>query len=306
LLALLATTKGVEIEKGELIARGRTSEIFAWGENQVLKLLLEEYPVSDAEREARITEAAHQLGLPVPAVGDVVEVDGRWGIVFERVEGPSMRKAAIRKGAVYYRMLAELHASIHSREITELPSQREMLKSKIKEVMDAAARLTEIIPEEREQLLRVIEAVLKVLGQLPDGSAVCHGDYHPDNIIMSARGPIIIDWLDATKGNPLADVARTSLLLRTSAPPGVGPVLRYLIHLGGSWIYSIYLKEYLRLRSVAREEIDAWLPVVAVARLTDNITEEEKWRLVRMIAAGLKGKVEDAGLRLLRRRRPSQ
>jgi len=295
-------------EKGELIALGGTAEVFTWGDNQVLKLLLEGYPASDVEREARVTEAAHQFGLPVPAVEGVVEMDGRWGIVFERVEGPSMLIAMSKRGkfAVYARMLAELHAGIHSREITELPSQREMLESRIKEVMAAVASLTENTPEEREQLRRVIEGALEVLGQLPDGSAVCHGDYHPDNIIISARGPIIIDWLDATKGNPLADVARTSLLFRVSVPPGAGPVLRYITHLGGSLLNSIYLKKYLRLRSVTREEIAAWLPVIAVARLTDNISDEEKWRLIRVIETGLKGKAEDAGLRLLRRLRASQ
>lgn len=46
-------------------------------------------------------------------------------------------------------------------------------------------------------------------------------DFHPDNVLLAARGPVIIDWPDATRGQPLADVARTSLLLRLGGlPPG--------------------------------------------------------------------------------------
>jgi Ser/Thr protein kinase RdoA (MazF antagonist) len=34
---------------------------------------------------------------------------------------------------------------------------------------------------------------LERLNQLPDGDALCHGDYHPDNVLMTRNGPIIID-----------------------------------------------------------------------------------------------------------------
>ncbi|MFC2013409.1 phosphotransferase family protein [Chloroflexota bacterium] len=70
---------------------------------------------------------------------------------------------------------------------------------------------------------RVKEVVLEALEQLPDGSAVCHGDFHPRNIIISSRGPVIIDWANATQGNPLADVAWILLASQTAAwQPGTG------------------------------------------------------------------------------------
>src|SRR5262249_24371676 len=58
--------------------------------------------------------------------------------------------------------------------------------------------------------------ILRVLETLPDADALCHGDYHPDNVLLSARGPLVIDWENAALGDPLADVARTLLLFRTS------------------------------------------------------------------------------------------
>jgi len=115
------------IEKGKQISRGRTAEIYNWKDGQVLKLFLEAYPFSDAEREARVTEAAHKAGLPVPAVKEVMEVEGRGGIVFEQVEGPIMSKVVASKPwklSHYANMMAELHARMHSCEIPGLPSQR--------------------------------------------------------------------------------------------------------------------------------------------------------------------------------------
>ena len=76
--------------KGELLARGRTAEVFVWKDGQVLKLFLEKYPAEQVAYEARVTGAIYKAGLPAPAVGGVVEVDGRRGIIFERVDGPSM------------------------------------------------------------------------------------------------------------------------------------------------------------------------------------------------------------------------
>ena len=262
-------------EKGPMIARGRTAEIFAWKDNQVLKLFLDRFPAAGAEHEARLTQAVHEAGLPAPAVEGTVEVDGRSGIVFERVEGPSMLELLTSKPWKLFRLartLAELQAAIHSCEAPELPSLRRRLEEKIRAVA--------LLPTKTK------EAVLEVLAELPDGRAVCHGDFHPDQIIMSSKGPIIIDWIDATQGNPLADVTRTCLLLRMGEVPSF-MARRWLINSVRALFHSIYLRRYLRLRSGSREQIAAWLLPVAAARLSEDIPEEEP-RLLALVEANLK------------------
>ena len=262
-------------EKGPMIARGRTAEIFLWKDNQVLKLFLDWCPAHWIEEEARGTQAVHKVGLPVPAVEGIVEVEGRLGIVLERVEGPSMLGLLTSKPWKLFRLarvLAELHAEMHSREVPELPSQRRGLERAI----------------QREDVLPVNtkEVVLKALEKLPNGSAVCHGDFHPDNIIMSSRGPIIIDWMAVKQGNPLADVARTSLLFQTAeVPPFIAG--RWLINWVRGLSHSTYLKRYLQLRPASREQIAAWQLPVAAARLAENIPGE-KDRLLALIEAKLK------------------
>jgi aminoglycoside phosphotransferase (APT) family kinase protein len=50
--------------------------------------------------------------------------------------------------------------------------------------------------------------ILASLGELPNGNVICHGDFHPKNVLITTEGPVIIDWADATLGHPLADVDR--------------------------------------------------------------------------------------------------
>ena len=53
-------------------------------------------------------------------------------------------------------------------------------------------------------------AALNMLRQLPDDDKLCHGDFHPDNIIVAPDGLVVVDWANAVCGHPLADVARTA------------------------------------------------------------------------------------------------
>ncbi|NJD59488.1 MAG: hypothetical protein FIA98_08825, partial [Anaerolineae bacterium] len=119
---------------GALIAVGLTAEIFAWREGCVLKLFRLGRSPQTLEYEARLSRAVHATGLPVPAVGDVIEMNGRFGLELERVDGPSMTEMLIRKPwklPLFARQLANLQADMHTRQVPELPSQKECLISKI-------------------------------------------------------------------------------------------------------------------------------------------------------------------------------
>ena len=102
---------------GEPIAVGRTAEIYDWEEGQILKLFRDWFPAHSVEQEARNARAVHAAGLPVPAVGEVIEIDGRLGLIYERVEGPSMEETLKAKLWTLFRsarLLAELHADMHA------------------------------------------------------------------------------------------------------------------------------------------------------------------------------------------------
>lgn len=246
------------------IAQGRTAEIFAWTDGCILKLARSEFSLTYLEGEAAITRALHEAGLPVPRVLDVVEVDGRAGIVFERVEGPSMMKTMLSRPWMMPGLagiLAELHASMHKSTAQGLPLQREYLEKRIQGA--------ESLPDDLKQ------AVIDALHHLPDGSAVCHGDFHPGNIILSPQSHVILDWHDATLGNPLADVARTSLLLRVGALP---PDTRFgmIINAARRWFHRAYIRRYLELRPESWKEMASWRLPLTAARMSENIEGEQE------------------------------
>jgi len=257
---------------GALIGQGRTAEIYAWGDNKALKLYHAGWPASWAEHEAQISRVVAATGLPVPAVGGTLELDGRYGILFERIVGPSLVRQFSAKPWTLARALrafTDLHLAMHERVISGLPSQREQLARLIQEASP--------LPGE------IRKAALERLEQLPDGVALCHGDYHPDNVLAPRNGPVIIDWGGASSGHPLADVARTALLLQVGEPPS-SQTNKWLLAPARVLVRRAYIRRCLRLRPASKVELAAWRFPIAVARLGEGIAEEKN-KLLQLIEA---------------------
>lgn len=256
------------------IAQGRTAEIFAWNHDQILKLYHAWCPPDWVEYEARVARAIVAGGIPTPAAGEVVEIGGRRGIVYERVQGVSMlRDMKTRPWRLLHhaRSLAELHVAIHRLTLPGLPSYRDDLERII--------RRTEYLPDS----LRI--EVLDLLRTLPDGQTLCHGDFHPDNILLTVRGPVVIDWMTAKSGSPWADVARTSIILSIgvrAARDIVSPLIRLLSRL----YHRTYLHHYRTLSSSGGDELQGWTPVIAAARLAEQIGPERD-ALIDIVREGL-------------------
>jgi uncharacterized protein (TIGR02172 family) len=267
------------MEKGALIGEGRTAQVYAWGDGHILKLYQEWMPAASIEWEFTTTRRVHDSGLPVPAADEILHVDGRMGIVFERIHGVSMLADLVAnpgKIIPLSRLLAELHARLHA---CVLSADAYSQKQQIERAIGLDGSLSE--PEKR--------IILDILGRLPDGNAICHGDFHPDNILMTGHGPVIIDWMTATRGHPLGDVARTALLFQTGGlPAGIAFGRRLVINALRRLIFSTYLKRYLQLHPASRSEIDAWkLPIYAARLMEVQGYPAEKQLILRRIRAGL-------------------
>jgi uncharacterized protein (TIGR02172 family) len=267
------------MQKGALIGEGRTAQVYAWGDGHILKLYQEWMPASPIEWEFATTRLAMEAGLPVPAAEEIVHLDGRLGIVFERVHGVSMLADLVTnpgKIIPLSRLLAELHTRLHE---CVLPADAYSQKQQIERGIGLDESLSEVEKH----------TILDILRRLPDGNAVCHGDFHPDNILLTSHGPVIIDWMTATRGYPLGDVARTALLFQTGGlPPGISFGRRLMINALRRLIFSIYLKRYLQLHPASRSEIDAWkLPLYAARLFEVQDYPAEKQLILRRIRIGL-------------------
>ena len=244
------------------VASGRTAEVFAVGDTEVVKLLR---PGFDSEmlsvEYAKTAAIAAESGL-APSVSGVVEVDGRPGIVFERIVGDSMLDSILsnpHSGVGEAVRFADLHTDVLAvSTAADLPDVKNFMADKID---NAALSVT--------QRARAKDHMLG----LPDGDATLHGDFHPGNILVSVHGPRVIDWGEASHGDPAADIARTMLLLTPESAAGSLPEGAPASALIAAFAHA-YLERCLQTTSITMEAITAWrLPVIA-ARLSEHIAEE--------------------------------
>ena len=95
------------------------------------------------------------------------------------------------------------------------------------------------------------------------GARLVHFDFHPENVLMSRRGPVVIDWSNASLGDPADDVALTWVILATSAIPGPLP-FRLLGRAGRGLLLGAYLS------GVDAEAARGRLAAVARYRLSND------------------------------------
>ena len=261
------STQSINRTLGIPLALGRTAEIYDWEPGWVLKLYFDHFDPGIANFEHRIATAISTAGITAPAVGEVVRVNGRVGLLYENCEGQSL-DADLHKhffhGPKHARKMAELHAEMHGRPMqADIASTRHRLECKIQDAKPLSENFR--------------TAALKALETMPDGDRLCHGDFHPGNILLSQPKPTTIDWIDASIGSPLADVARTSIMLLGSAATESTWFLRYGIRI----LHTIYLRRYFQLRPGELNEYRRWLPIVAAGRLNEGIDEQKDWLLTQ-------------------------
>lgn len=265
------------MEKGELLGKGMTAEVYKWGQDKVLKLFLDNYNEEWVKCEAEIGKKIHEAGVPSPAVFDIVEIDGRKGILFQRISGKTVVSSLETEPWLFcsfVQRMAEFQYKIHRYSTDGIPSQKE--------------RFAYAIMHSSEILGDKVKKILDYVNRLPEGDSICHGDFYLSNIMVSHNQLVAIDWSSSYRGDPSGDVARTCLTINSPAlPPGIPDIFASMSTYPKWLTYQTYLNEYLRVSKVKFESIDAWILPVAVVKLHDRIPGEEKW-LMKMISDRLK------------------
>jgi len=246
---------------GAKIGAGREADVHAWGDDAVVKLYRPGFGGHRAE-----AAALAQLGGQgvAPRLIEVVDCAGRTGLVLERLAGQDMLTLLQRRPwrvLGLARGLAAAHLAIHAVRVPSgLPELRGMLAARIQDVG--------LPPVVRDFAVRTLDG-------LPDGDRVCHGDYHPGNLLVAADRVSVIDWVGAARGAPEADHARTLLLLRRADPlPGTSALSRALMTAGRSVFAYGYTRAYTAGSPEPLRQVNAWLTVHTAARLSEGIAVE--------------------------------
>jgi tRNA A-37 threonylcarbamoyl transferase component Bud32 len=104
--------------------------------------------------------------------------------------------------------------------------------------------------------------------RIPPGGSILHLDLHPMNVMLSERGPVVIDWTNARKGHEDFDAALTYVLAASFEPTGWKEALGV----------RLMLRRFLHHRGVAA--VDRWWVEAVDYRSSDpNVTSGEAAKL---------------------------
>ena len=261
---------------GEKIGEGATADIYVWRPGLVLKLFKDEVPSFIGPHEARMTRAAFAAGAPAPEVLDEITIDGRFGMVLPRLDGPTLLQVLLSgdlSTAEGGALLAALYRAVHA---TPPPAEAPSLSA----WFDSATQFSGGIPEP------IATRVFKLIERLPPGEGLCHTDLHPGNVIMTAAGPRIIDWVGMVRAPAALDLARSHIILHElvhgpdDADPGPPRALNAALQ-----------RDYAALAGVTLDALTAamtpYLPILSAFVLAEQISPAARARLLRSVEARL-------------------
>jgi aminoglycoside phosphotransferase (APT) family kinase protein len=191
--------------------------------------------------EARVMEYVRSQGYPVPAVEEMSD-DGI-DMVMERIEGTDMVATMTKRPWTIPRqgrLLADLHRQLHELKAPDW-------------LHDAP------------------------VGR---GDRLLHLDLHPLNVMMGSRGPVVIDWTAACRGDPAVDVALAWVLMAAGEVP-TGRLLATIL----GHARSVLVKSFLRSFDV--DVLKQSLTDVVAWKILDphmSVTEQDRmWRVVKEV-----------------------
>ncbi|HDR8184146.1 TPA: aminoglycoside phosphotransferase family protein [Bacillus thuringiensis] len=242
---------------GNPIAKGNTAEIYLY-DNKIVKLFKEYLPDTESMNEAKKQKYAYSCGLSVPNVFEVTKIKNRQAIIMEYAKGDSIGDLLLNnlnEAEHYINICVNQQKKIHAIRVNtdEMEAMGERLERQIKSVHKL---------DEKQK-----ESILNTLHSIKFKPRLCHGDFHPFNLILSEKNVNIIDWVDACSGDIRADVFRTYLLYAQS-----------YIELA-----EMYLQIYCSNTNLTRDEIFQWAPIMIAARLSEELSPQNEVYLNRLL-----------------------
>ncbi len=232
--------------KQDSVLLERTDKVVTKDKGTVLKVFGPSYKVSAILNEAMNEARAAETGLPVAKVLEVLKIRDHWCIRREFVEGQTLADVMAKDKknlAKYLRQFVEIQCAVFKKTSERMGNLVEKLDKQI-----SASPLDRVTRYDLH---------MKLLSY-PRGTALCHGDFNPTNVIITPNGEWrVIDWSHVRLGDPLADVARTYLLFWLSG------------HVAAAEKYMALMCEALKVKLA---DVQKWLPIVAAA---ESATEKD-------------------------------
>jgi len=269
----------VALMPGRVLGNGREAIVYALDDERVLKVFRDVAATARAQAEFSTALMLHSHGLSVAMPLEVTTFEGRPALISRRVNGRDLNATlagAPWKLPAVASQLAQVQLEWHLLEAPAvLPPLHSIVAARVRSNTEIPASLT--------------EAALTELDTLPRGDRLCHGNSHLGNVLVENGRPVLIDCSDASRGDPMAEVAHTlvryrcarlrpgsPLLARAGSTPGrllLGPFYRRA--------YRLDLRAHRTGADLDDELVSRWVGVRAVERLAENHAHE-RHRLIQL------------------------
>lgn len=218
-----------------------------------IKVFAENYAKDDVLSEALNQARVEKTGLNVPAIKSVTTIENKWAIVSEFISGKTLdriMKENPEKKDEYLGKFVDLQLEVQSKTCPKLNKLTDKMSDKIS--------VAQIDENTRYELHTRLEG-------MPKHAKLCHGDFNPSNIIVTASGKAyILDWSHATIGNASADAARTYLLFWLNGD------------ISGA---EKYLDLFCEKSRTDKRYVQKWMPIVAASQSVKGKPKEREFLL---------------------------
>lgn len=255
-----------DLSKLKLIASGGQADIYELDNDKILRVLRNPQDKTYAMTEFYVMKTLEQNGKEVPKVYEFINVDNKPAIIMQKIYGETMLFQMKKKP---YQLFSQVK-KLASLQIEISGSAKDLNLTPIKQRARYLISKVEMLDSEMKKF------IIDVIDELPEGNDICHGDFHPGNIIISEYKYYVIDWFGVTSGRKLSDIAHTFILMKnTPKIESVSKMEHFITSTVGNLISGRYISNCNKIEHFDWSEFSKWMIVRAAERLYYGIPSEK-------------------------------
>ncbi|MCH5324415.1 MAG: aminoglycoside phosphotransferase family protein [Eubacterium sp.] len=241
----------MEVTLEKLISAGTKVDVYESGEYAV-KVFKPNSPKTIVFYEAHMNSKIEETVINIPPIAEVGRLDdGRWAIASQFIKGKTLAEIMEEEPEnrdAYLDDMVEIQLDIHEQTLSGVTKLKDSLRRQI-ESLDVIDHI-----KKYELLTRLDSA--------PKHIKLCHGNFGPENIIVTDDNEVfILDWVGASVGNASADIAKTYLKLSFKSTE----------------LAEKYMNLFCKKTGTSKKYVQEWLPIMAASSLaSDTYTKEER------------------------------
>ena len=263
----------INLDGCEIIGKGACGECYRIDDETIIKLYYDSADLAFIEHEKILAKKAFVLGIPTAISYDIVEANGRKGVVYELIKSKTLAeliRADYKNLDEYIKMYVDICKKICSIHVNDpdILSFKELNREDI-------SSITGITDEERNYLYRFIDFI-------PEGDTCVHGDLNINNVMVQDGECCLIDMGELSVGMSMFDLSRIVFsMVYANTEPGTFNSFYKMPSNEVTAIYQKFFKAYFGCESLEEaEKLNPdikWLHPLAWFRCCTSMLKGDRW-----------------------------